>query len=294
MSSVPNLQDGIVEKLLLPLLRLTFWLFKKAFVMVFAVTKWLIKSGVYTLCLAFLVSLWISGSGWWLFFKILVTAAVWALGGWLFVLHIRRKGKKLREITHPTAPVGLTATEPRGVYFGKQRKNHVIKPEELDGHILTVGGVGSGKSSCIAIPTLRAWKSAVFAIDIKGELYRETKDFRKEIHVFNPLDDNTYGYDPYYFLKNSRNLPQEARAIAQAVVTHPPEIKEPFWIESAQNIFTAAILHYYSEKLTFLDTIRKIQSTPPAKLGRTDKYWNPNIVCAIELDFRVADIKSYI
>lgn len=55
-------------------------------------------------------------------------------------------------------------------FFGKKGDSYVGKPQDCDGHILVVGGAGSGKSSCIAIPTLETWKGTIFAIDIKGEL----------------------------------------------------------------------------------------------------------------------------
>ncbi|MCL2281929.1 MAG: hypothetical protein FWC26_01260, partial [Fibromonadales bacterium] len=69
-----------------------------------------------------------------------------------------------------------------------------------------------------------------FAIDIKGELYENTKDYRANIKVFNPLDDSSCGYDPFYCLHHSHNPAQEARAIAQAIIPLPPDVKEPFWI----------------------------------------------------------------
>jgi type IV secretion system protein VirD4 len=129
-----------------------------------------------------------------------------------------------------------------------------------------VGGVGSGKSSCIAIPTLRAWRESVFAIDIKGELHEKSRNYRINTKVFNPLDENSYGYDPFFSLRTSHNPTQEARAIAQAIIPLPHEIKDSFWIESAQNIFTAAILHCNAQGLSFLETVRQIQSLSPKKL----------------------------
>ena len=139
-----------------------------------------------------------------------------------------------------------------GFVFGKHDNKYITKSEDRDGHIIVVGGVGSGKSTCIAMPTLRAWRSCVFAIDIKGELSDYARRYRHSMKVFNPLDKNTYGYDPYVFLQNSSNLPQEARAIAQAIIPLPPDTKDPFWIENAQTLFTGAILHYYNEGYTFV------------------------------------------
>jgi len=160
----------------------------------------------------------------------------------------------------------IQSAKPCGVVFGKQEEEYIVKPENLDGHVLVVGGVGSGKSSCIAIPTLQNFNNSVFVIDIKGELYEKTKASRPNIKTLNPYIFNSPGYDPYYCLYNSRNPSQEARAIAQAVIPLPPDVKEPFWIESAQNIFTASILHYSAQGLSFLDTIRQIQSLSPREL----------------------------
>ena len=147
-----------------------------------------------------------------------------------------------------------------GFVFGKHNGNYVVKSEDKDGHIMVVGGVGRGKSTCIAMPTLRAWKSTVFAIDIKGELSGYASKYRKNIKVFNPQDKNSYGYDPYMFLNNSTNPAQEARAIAQAIIPLPPDTKDPFWIDNAQTLLTGAILHYSDIGYSFIDTLQEIQA----------------------------------
>jgi len=121
-----------------------------------------------------------------------------------------------------------------GFIFGKCEDNYIIKPESKDGHIMIVGGVGSGKSSCIAMPTIRAWNSRIFAIDIKGELSSYASKYRSNIKIFSLQDKNACGYDPYAFLRDSTNLTQETKAIVQAIIPLPPEIKDTFWIESAR------------------------------------------------------------
>ena len=146
-----------------------------------------------------------------------------------------------------------------GFVFGKHNGNYIVKPEDKDGHILVVGGVGRGKSTCIAMPTLRAWKSPVFAVDIKGELSAYASKYRPSIKVFNPQDKNAYGYDPYAFLRCSNNPAQEARAIARAIIPLPPDTKDPFWIENAQTLLTGAILHYNGMGYSFIDTLQEIQ-----------------------------------
>jgi len=150
-----------------------------------------------------------------------------------------------------------------GFVFGKHNGSYVVKPEDRDGHILVVGGVGRGKSTCIAMPTLRAWKSPVFAIDIKGELFTYANKYRTRMKVFNPQDksSNAYGYDPYAFLRCSNNPAQEARAIAGAIIPLPPDTKDPFWIENAQTLLTGAILHYHAMGYSFIDTLQEVQES---------------------------------
>jgi len=146
-----------------------------------------------------------------------------------------------------------------GFVFGKHNGNYIVKPEDKDGHILVVGGVGRGKSTSVAMPTLRAWKSPVFAVDIKGELSAYASKYRPSIKIFNPQDENAYGYDPYAFLRYSNNPAQEARAIAGAIIPLPPDTKDPFWIENAQTLLTGAILHYNGMGYSFIDTLQQIQ-----------------------------------
>jgi type IV secretion system protein VirD4 len=168
---------------------------------------------------------------------------------------------------NPPVNSRLASAEPCGVFFGTHGKQYVVKPEDVDGHVLVVGGTGSGKSSCVAIPTLRNWKGAVFAVDIKGELHENTRQYRENIKLFDPQNkNNAYSYDPFVFLNQSPNPAQEARAIAQAIIPLQPDAKEPFWVESAQIILTGSILHFHHEKKSFIDTLKNIQKFSPKQL----------------------------
>ena len=83
-----------------------------------------------------------------------------------------KKGHARADFAAKNPPVNrqVISSTPRGVFFGTRGNQYIIKHEDIDGHVLVVGTPGSGKSSCIAIPTLQHWKNAVFAVDIKGEL----------------------------------------------------------------------------------------------------------------------------
>jgi type IV secretion system protein VirD4 len=170
-----------------------------------------------------------------------------------------------------------------GVFFGtrvfkrvlnnepeKPVKCYIAKPTDYDGHVLVVGGAGSGKSSCVAIPTLKTWGGSIFAIDIKGELteqWHQIQDPKRPAKVFNLSKDtgDFDSYDPFHFLRlksEEDNLVQNAREIAHAIVPLTPDVKDPFWIQSAQNVLTGAILYGVGIKASFNSTMTRVLTTP--------------------------------
>jgi len=104
---------------------------------------------------------------------------------------------------------------------------------------------------------------------MKSEIYENTqhirRSFGRKIKVFDPLSP-TYGYDPFYVFNKTNNQAQEAEAIAMALIPLPPDIKDPFWIQNAQNLFTGLILHFYNKNLPFIGAITEILSNPIMKL----------------------------
>ena len=164
-------------------------------------------------------------------------------------------------------PNQLLSRKFQGFVFGAYhrflcRKRYFIKPKQADGHILVCGGAGCGKSSSIAIPSLLAWNSPIFAIDIKGELSAVTAGKTTPRKIFNPMRHDAQGFDPFYLLHDNYNPSQEAHEIAAAILPEPADIKDPFWVRAAQNLLTGFILHYHHEGYNFVDTISEILSKP--------------------------------
>jgi type IV secretion system protein VirD4 len=155
-----------------------------------------------------------------------------------------------------------------GFVFGKHRGKYVTKKEETDGHMMIIGGAGSGKSSCIAIPTLMCWQGRVFAIDIKGELYAKTGRARDRnfIKVFNPSDPAANGYNPFYMLQHSTNITQDVRDLTYSIIPLPADTKDPYWIQQAQQYLTGAILYFYGFGMSFSETMINIQMKPSKEL----------------------------
>jgi len=149
-----------------------------------------------------------------------------------------------------------------GMVFGKIKSKYVTKKEFEDGHSLVIGGPGSGKSSCIAIPTLMSWKNKAFVIDIKGELYEKTSNARGKdmIKVFNPSDEESYGYNPFYVLDYTDDLCSTSHEIAESIITLSPDVKDPMWIKNARDFLTGAIIYFYELGENFAGTMIAIKS----------------------------------
>ena len=137
-----------------------------------------------------------------------------------------------------------------GIFFGRKNTfgtNHYVgKPKEYEGHVLILGGSGSGKSSCIVVPTLiKSWHSPFVAIDIKGELKREydNQKHERKSQVFSLREEDGSNYDPLEFIRKEgeNNLISNVRELVNALIPLPVDVREPFWIESARNLVTAEI-----------------------------------------------------
>jgi type IV secretion system protein VirD4 len=96
-------------------------------------------------------------------------------------------------------------------------------------------------------------------------LYEKTKKERTKAKIFKPLEDNTYGYNPFYLLDKSRNQVQEAFSISSALIPLPPETKDTFWIDSARNMLTGFILYFHNAGRSFIETMTEILSAPVAE-----------------------------
>lgn len=152
-----------------------------------------------------------------------------------------------------------------GIVLGKMKHDYLVMEEQAEGHIMVVGGQGSGKSSCVAIPTLLNYTSSIFAIDIKGELSEVSRNFRADMKVFDPLDKNSPHYDPYFILKQGNKV-QGAREIVNSIIPIGANEKDPYWKQSAQNLLTSCILHFENEGKDFPTTCKYIMQTPVNEL----------------------------
>lgn len=163
-----------------------------------------------------------------------------------------------------------------GVFFGREPStgNDIGMPEGADGNLVIIGGNGSGKSRGIAMPTLATWHSAIVATDIKGELSAQYLRFlhsgavKRPCIVFDPTRLDSPSYDPFRWLleDDEVNLVPNVLAIVRAIMPLTPEDKQPFWCETEQGLFAAALLACFQYGLSFSETVSFILSQSTSSL----------------------------
>ncbi len=160
-----------------------------------------------------------------------------------------------------------------GFFFGMKSEpllrsgEYIGKYVKQDAHILVAGESGRGKTQCIVLPTMATWTGGQIILDVKGDLYDYWRQLNKDtgkkcIHFL--LGDSNCKYDPYAPLRHDgeQNLAGNARDLAMALIPQPPHIRDPIWVQCAQNFLTGAILYYYKRGISFVDTMAQIQTRP--------------------------------
>lgn len=146
-----------------------------------------------------------------------------------------------------------------GIVLGKVVGNLIEKPPSKAGHLLVVGGNGSGKSASVVIPTLLRWKGAVFCIDVKGELSDLTAEHRPNTYVF----DVKEGRNPYNPLAQCKMV-EDVMEIARALI--PNDTGESFWVDGARNIMAAVLFESAMEGKSLPEALKRIAETPDQEL----------------------------
>jgi type IV secretory pathway TraG/TraD family ATPase VirD4/RimJ/RimL family protein N-acetyltransferase len=147
--------------------------------------------------------------------------------------------------------------------FGKARfaTLHDIQKEKLDGEkgvvlgkfkdrLLRLGGyefvllaapTRTGKGVGFCVPNLLQFAGSAVVLDIKGENYNLTSEFRRrylgnEIVYFNPFSADTHRWNPLSYISSDPNF-RANDLMAIATIIYPVNEKDPFWSDAAKNLF---------------------------------------------------------
>jgi hypothetical protein len=121
-----------------------------------------------------------------------------------------------------------------------------------EGSLITVAPPGSGKTQSQVFPNLLMWKGAAVVLDVKGEIYEQTSEWRRQnvgpVYKFSPLDPATSdGFNPLTEVRADPDyLWEDARFLADMMIV-PSGAKDPFWEHRARDVLTAAIASVCAE-----------------------------------------------
>jgi type IV secretion system protein VirD4 len=120
-----------------------------------------------------------------------------------------------------------------------------------DRHVLAFAPSGSGKTTCLVIPTLFAWRGSIIALDVKGELWRHTAGYRRmqlgqACIRFDPScsDGTAAAYNPLLVIPRGPGDVKYAQSVADVLID--PEGRDrprSFWDQAAHSLLVAVILH---------------------------------------------------
>ena len=144
-------------------------------------------------------------------------------------------------------------------------------------HSAVFGSTGSGKTTCYAMPMLRSCGDSMVCLDSKGELARNTAEFRArtfghEIAVIDPYGvARGCGFPPGrlnplgLFRENEDRIVDEARRLASSLVVTTGEERDPFFTKASNTLCTATLAFLMAEakpEQATLSRMRDILSSP--------------------------------
>ena len=167
---------------------------------------------------------------------------------------------------YPAVDEKLLFDTPQGVVLGcieagkiKKQTKYLCKPMEQaayrDGHVLIIGGSGSGKSSAVILPTLLASRgTGLFCVDIKGELWRKSRRMDEEnVLILDFQDRCSWGWDFFYQLNHKANIREQdikecMADISDALIPIGAKETDQFWKQSARSMLTGLLIGLYKQR----------------------------------------------
>lgn len=154
-----------------------------------------------------------------------------------------------------------------GFFFGlhplQVPEVYVGIPDDFEGNVLVVGGVGSGKSTGIIKSTTKSFGGTFFVLDIKGELFRFYRKLealgvvtRPHI-VFDFENPNSFGYDFFHWVRidDACNVASNIEAIAFALIPRSVESNSEFWCACERSVLCAGLLYFFRKGLSFIQSV---------------------------------------
>ena len=171
---------------------------------------------------------------------------VWVIGAGAVRGRLRRRTGARWASRAELRARGLLSAQPRRVVLGRWKKHYVC--DTSDEHVLVAAPTRAGKGVGLVIPTALCWGGSLIVLDVKGEVFDMTSGWRRamgdQVYVLNPFAgrSGSHRFNPIDVLAAAPEPEHEATRLAAAVLPMPAGVKDPFWINSARELFAGALL----------------------------------------------------
>jgi len=139
-----------------------------------------------------------------------------------------------------------------------------------EGHLITVAPTRSGKSTTAIVPNLLRYRGSCVVLDPKGELYRATGAWRRNVgpvYRIAPLVADTDGFNPFGMIETFA----DARALASLLM--PVDTKaQDFFRKDAVAFLTAAIMFIREHAPPEHRTLKELRNLTGGKVERLHDF----------------------
>ena len=173
---------------------------------------------------------------------------------WLITAYISQSNKKNKNENHQN--ISKTArSQAHGVIFGKEKitsKKVFFSQENESGHVLIVGGTGSGKTTAGIIPVINSMSqdTCCFCIDVAGDISNHVKSVNKKIFDLHSPETSNFNFfseiDITDNLQEKETLLLELASLIVVVDERSSDV-ERYYNQSAQTILKSAFLAFYED-----------------------------------------------
>lgn len=174
-----------------------------------------------------------------------------------------------------------------GIIFGKIFPGIVAySPTKAEGSIGVFSATGTGKTSSIAIPTLRQWNGTSFTIDISGDICKNCPNIKNKL-IFSPEDQSSNPYNvfgPIDDIKNKFDQNEALVQLAYLLMPETPNINDNarFFLVNGRKILIAALICFYHANYDFIEICELIvQSDWKSLFQRIDQSNNSDAISYI-------------
>jgi type IV secretory pathway TraG/TraD family ATPase VirD4 len=150
----------------------------------------------------------------------------------------------------------------KGLVFGKLRGQFIFSSAKTEGHCAVFGGSGSGKTSALLIPTLRAWPDGTaLVVNIGGDIGLALKAYNKV--TLAPEMQGSAKYDALYAIDNAKCNDEKNERLMQLSFALIPtkattDDTSAFYQAESRKMLQAALIAYYYAGLDFVDICKQI------------------------------------